>query len=129
MVRIFLVLAAACMLTACVPKVAIKEKVVEKDVPVYVIPKLPDVGPKPVLEISKLTPADKTDLNKEVAALVISLQQVIDYSGNLLLVYNNVQALSDSAIPLSNVDPKAVKGLNMENIKAFFEKYGVKPKQ
>ena len=111
---------ACIMLSACMPKVAIKEKVVTKEIPIFVIPRPPEVSQKPVLATSKLTAEDK---NKVSRAMEISIQQLISYSSDLEKVYNKYKELSNTSTPITNFDPKTPALLDIDKLKEFLDKY------
>lgn len=105
------------------PKVAIKEKVVTKEIPIFVIPRPPEVSQKPVLATSKLTAEDKKDINKVSRAMEISIQQLINYSSDLEKVYNKYKELSNTSTPITNFDPKTPALLDIDKLKEFLDKY------
>lgn len=123
MAKIIPILLTCIMLTACMPKVAIKEKIVEKEVPIFVIPKPPVVKDRPVLDITKLTDNDKKNLNLEIAALTISLEQLKAYAGDLEAVYNKYKELSNTSTTITELDSKTPGVLSIDKLKEFIDKH------
>ena len=122
MVKKIIISTMLCLsMTACTPKVAVKEKIVEKDIPVYVVPKAPHVE-RPVLETSKLTLADRKDINKEAKALTITVEQLKDYSLSLEAIINKYNELSNTNVLITSFDPKTPALLNIDKLKEFLDK-------
>jgi len=62
------------------PKIVTVIKTVEVEIPIATQCPIPDDITKPVLEISKLTPADKDDFRKVASSYVVSLAQCMSYA-------------------------------------------------
>lgn len=123
MVKLTLTILACVMLSACMPKVATKEKIVTEDVPVFVIPKPPEHQPRPALEIDKLTPEERKNINREAQAYAVTVAQLKSYAEDLEAIVNKYNELSNTSTPITNFDPKTPALLNIDRLKEFLDKY------
>lgn len=111
----------AVSLSGCLSKPIVKQTIQEKQVPIAVFPAPPPVD-KPILEIDKLTPADRLEISKVSKAMTITVEQLKRYSSRLEDVYNKYKELANTSVTIDELDPKDQKS-NMEKLKEFISKH------
>lgn len=123
MAKLILTFLAFFAITACTPRVVVKDRVIEKDIPIYVIPSPPDIGPRPILDIDTLTVEDRKNVNREAKAYVVSIEQLKKYAENLELIVNKYKELSNTSTPIDKLDTKTFPLIDMDKFKEFINKY------
>ena len=122
MVKLTLTISACMLISACVPRIVTKQQIVEKDVPIYVVPAPPDTQ-RPILDIDKLTVDDRKNSNVEAKAIAVSLEQLKKYAESLELIVNKYREVSNTSTPITNFNPKTPALLDIDKLKEFIDKY------
>ena len=95
-IKLVAIVAILLLSTGCVKDQLIKTVYVEKKVPVNAVPAPPEI-PKPIYEVSKLTPAERNDLGTFVKAVTTDSKAKDGYIEILETVINKYKELAKDA--------------------------------